>query len=394
MIESLVIGAITTGAIGLGATATRIIADLFKKEEVKKYTVEDIICFCKNANLFRKLEEDKENIIYPTVLSIEEDLKKIEIKFDSDFFRLQQFQERQETFQNHFKEAKLIDFGYDEERNIVVTMFKQTMKNHYGFEYKLCSATDFYCGVNIKEEEKFSSLRRGLLIAGNIGMGKTSIVQGIILNRLWNNLNNPDTEKVKISIVDLKATDMIFFQGYKDIEQVAINIEEMKEVLKKEKEEMERRAKIFRENKVNSIEEYNEKSKVKMNFRYLVVDEIASLQQIEKKERDFIEKEMIGLSSRMRSFGQVLIICTQRPDSNSINSFIKSQVSNTIIGLGVNNKYSSEIIKNSEGLELIKTPGRSLVVDKEGETMTQFQYLSSKELKMRLVKDIKRGKTI
>jgi hypothetical protein len=393
MVETIALGTMALGATTFGAMATKMIVDLFKKEEVvKKYSVEDITFFCKNANLLRKLEENKEDIIYPNIVEIRENERTIEVEFDDEFFILKQFQDRKEEFQNYFKEAKIIEFGYNQNRNIVVTMFKNSMKERYNFEYTLCDDTDCILGMNQYENKHIVSIRRNALLAGSVGMGKSSTLHGILLNRLWNNINNPKCVGTDLVLIDLKGVELVFYEGYKGVERVATTSEQAKETLMYVKEEMERRNKIFKENSVTDIEEFNEKSKQKMRYKYIVIDEIASIQELPKKEKEELEKLLVLISSRARNTGQIMLISTQRPDSKNLDSFVKAQVSSTIISLKVNNKYTSETVIGREGAENLIRPGHAIVIDQTGETITQMPYLSSKELKVRLQKDIKRAK--
>ena len=225
-----------------------------------------------------------------------------------------------------------------------------------------------------------------MLIAGTVGMGKTSTIQSILLNRLWNNKNNPDTIGTELHLIDLKGTDLVYFSNMKDVIEIATDSEQAKSVFNNLIEEMNNRKEIFIVNKVSNIEDFNEKSKIKMKYKYLVIDELASFQELEKKEKEEIDKLFLTLASKSRAFGIIIIGATQRPDSKTLDSFIKAQLSGAIVGFGVNNKYTSEVIINKPGLEEIKRPGRAIVLS-EIEELLQFPYLSIKELKTRIKKD-------
>lgn len=378
-----------SGMTMLGVTVARTGISYFSKEEIKSYTKEEIEFFIKNSNLYRKTEEEKEKIIYPKVVDIRETERVMEIEFKDEFFTLKNFEDRKELFQNYFKEAQLIEFKYNKDRNIVVKLYKEIMKPRYNFEYTLCEAHEFFGGYDLYENKHIVSLRRNMLLAGSVGQGKTSTVQGILLNRLWNNINNPNAIFTSLWIVDLKGVDLTLFEGYKGVENIATTSQEAKEVLIKAKEEMTRRNNIFKAQKVSSIEDYNEKNNEKMNFIYLVLDEIATFQELPKAEKEELEKLLVVLASKSRSCGIIIIGATQRPDSKTLDSFVKAQLSGTIVGHRVNNEHTSSTVINKPGLELLQRPGQALVISDQ-ETMTQMPYVSTKELKARLQKDIKK----
>ena len=138
-------------------------------------------------------------------------------------------------------------------KNIIITSYKELMKDFYNFKYVKCLDYKFFGGYNLYEEECIFSLRRNMLISGSVGQGKTSTLQGILLNRIWNNRNNENCIGVDINIIDLKGTDLVYFKDIEEVENIAIDTEQAKELLLKLKEEMQNRNKIFRDKKVSSI---------------------------------------------------------------------------------------------------------------------------------------------
>lgn len=323
----------------------------------------------------------------PRLMKVLEQTEKLD-KFilSNPYLNISSFKEKEEQFKSYL-ESKLVKFEYDyNNKNIIVTSYKELMKDFYNFKYVKCSDTEFFGGYNLFEEECIFSLRRNMLISGSVGQGKTSTLQGILLNRIWNNRNNEHVVGTDIDIIDLKGTDLVYFKDIKEVENIAIDTQEAKELLLKLKEEMQNRNKIFRDKKVSSIEDYNEISKIKMRYKYLIIDELATLQELEKKEKEEINNIFLTLASKSRSAGIIIIAATQRPDSKTLDSFIKAQLSGCIIGHKVNNKYTSEVIINKEGLENLKNPGQAIIISNK-EEITQFPYLSTKELKTRIRKD-------
>ena len=380
MIE-LLVNAVTDGIISTINLTKKALKnktdDKFNQQQLEEFF---IAIDLKNKNLV-------ENAV-PRIIEILEQTTKLD-KFilSNPYLKLCNFQEKEEQFKSYL-ESQLVKFEYDyKNKNIIVTSYKELMKNFYNFKYIKCFDDEFFGGYNLFEEECIFNLRRNMLISGSVGQGKTSTVQGILLNRLWNNRNNENVVGTDINIIDLKGTDLVYFKDIEEVENIAIDIEQAKELLLKLKEEMQNRNKIFRDKEVSSIEDYNEISKVKMRYKYLVIDELATFQELEKKEKEEINNIFLTLASKSRSSGIIIIGATQRPDSKTLDSFIKAQLSGTVIGHKVNNKYTSEIIINKEGLECLTHPGQAIVIEC-GEEMTQFPFLSIKELKARIKKDL------
>lgn len=374
----------------LTVTTIVAIAGAFKKDSKSKnsYTTEDFEKFCDDTNLVKQKKSDKEEFIFPKALNIEETESVIKIIFDAKLFTLNEFEERKELLINNFPKVKNIEFRYDYNRNIEIIMYKTELKEMYNFKYVKCLDTEFFAGYNQFEKEIVCSLRRNMLVAGNVGMGKTSTIQGILLNRIWNNKNNPNAIGTDLHLIDLKGTDLIHFSNIENVIEIATDSDQAKKVFNNLIEEMNKRKITFIQNKVSDIESFNEKSKIKMRYKYLVVDELASFQELAKKEKEEIEKLFLTLASKSRAFGIIIIGATQRPDAKTLDSFIKAQLSGTVIGHGTNNKYTSETIINKQGLEELKRPGQAIILSNR-EELVQFPYLSTKELKVRLNKDIK-----
>lgn len=349
-------------------------------------------------NFFISIDlENRKNKSRPGFITTLEDSEKVlKIVLDNSqcMFSLDNYKEKEEYFINYFN-VKKVEFGYDYNRNIIVSLYKELMKEKYNYTFKRANAPiNIFLGYDIYENEVWGSLDRHLMIGGSTGFGKSSFLNTLILNKLYENKEAPTkSPKIKFKLIDLKGVEFNIFEGIKNIE-IAQDIESSIKILDEIKEEIETRKKIFNRFKVNSLEEYNNISNTKLDYIFLIIDEYACFQEIieDKKVKEQVLSSLRQISSICRSFGIKLIVASQKTgvSAGAMDSFFRSQIaSNLIVGFKVGDENTSKTIIFDEGLEKLTRPGEALVVKQSKIEHIQTMYLSTKELKTRLEKDIK-----
>lgn len=170
-----------------------------------------------------------------------------------------------------------------------------------------------------------------LLIAGATGSGKTVVANGLLYQ----------------CITKLKAVCFIVdFKGgadYPEFEDIGIDIisdrERLAKLLNRLIKEHNERIKLFKENRVSNIVEYNKKfTKKKLRRIFLLIDELAELtdkKSCPKDEHDLVDMiigQLSTIARLTRSSGINLLLATQRPDANVIPGQIKNNVPGRICG--------------------------------------------------------------
>jgi DNA helicase HerA-like ATPase len=182
-----------------------------------------------------------------------------------------------------------------------------------------------------------------LLIAGVTGSGKGHFID----------LNLQLLQKSKVPkqllILDLKGLD---FNKYENsYTKVIYDLKDIEDKLKEIRKIADDRGKIFRESGVKNIAEYNKKEIEKMPYIIVVVDELAELilsfdGDENKKLKSSVKNKLISLSQYARAFGIHLILATQVPKAEVINTLLRSNC-NYKMGLRMENEYNVKTLDMS-----------------------------------------------
>lgn len=332
---------------------------------------------------------NKNKPIYISTLEDSQKILKIVLDNSKTMFNLAEFQEKEESFLNYFNMKKAV-FEHDYSRNIIITMYKELMKNNYNYKtMKADTPTLFFLGYDELENEIWGDLSKHAMIGGSTGFGKSSFLSSLILNKLYENKTN--SIKIRFKLIDLKAVEFNVFENIQYVE-IAQDVESTISIINEVKKEIEQRKKLFSRLKVKNLEEYNNNSSIKLDYIFVLIDEYACFQEmIEcKQTKEKVLSDLRQVSSICRSFGIKLIVASQKTGvtAGAMDSFFRSQISsNMIIGFKVQDDNTSKTIIFDSGLEKLEREGESICVLKGRKHHIQTMYLSEKELKSRLKKD-------
>lgn len=219
------------------------------------------------------------------------------------------------------------------------------------YNYKKVSTKELLLGTNgfNNVTVPFNLENSTMLIAGQRGAGKSSLLKSLILNLLKNYKKN----ELQLALIDLKSgVEFSIFRKFKHVKYFATTIEDTKDVLSAIEKEMELRYKKFYSVGVSNFQEY--KNFGKMAKLILIIDEY-SLVHLNKEATQKIENIMA--LSRACDIG--VIIATQRPDSKIINGRIKCNL-DYIVGMKVLDRINADVI-GIEGLEKLKGKGHAIL---------------------------------
>ena len=212
-----------------------------------------------------------------------------------------------------------------------------------------------------------------LLVAGASGKGKSvclnSMIGGLLMSRT--------PEQLRFIFVDPKFVE---FSCYANLPHLLIpvvtDVKKVLGALRWAAKEMERRLKLFSEVTARNILDYNAKSKEKVPYIVIVIDEVADI--MAQCGRD-VEPVLGRLMALARATGIHLILATQRPDVKTISGTIKANIPGRI-ALGTTNVADSRTILDEGGAELLVGKGDMLYKTDEGLIRTQGALILNEEI--------------
>ena len=192
-----------------------------------------------------------------------------------------------------------------------------------------------------------------LLVAGTTGSGKSVCINSIIMSLLYK--HGPDS--CKFILIDPKMLELSSYEGIPNLlTSVITDAKKATSALSWTVREMESRYRLMSSEGVRNIAGYNEKHKLKMPYKVVVVDEMSDLMLVSGKE---IEGYVQKLSAMARAAGIHIIMATQRPSVDVITGTIKANFP-TRISFQVSSKIDSKTVLGEQGAEQLLGKGDML----------------------------------
>lgn len=225
-----------------------------------------------------------------------------------------------------------------------------------------------------------------LLVAGSTGSGKSVCINSIIISLLMH--YRPD--EVKLVLVDPKQVELSNYNGVPHLlAPVVTDPKKAALVLQKVVTEMDKRYHILADKGVKNIKDYNKKieeenrkhpetPEAKMNYLVVIVDEMADLMIVARKE---VEESIMRITQLARAAGIHLIVATQRPSTDVITGVIKTNIPSRI-AFSVASYIDSRTILDAPGAEKLLGKGDMLYLPMGAPFPTRIQgcFISDDEI--------------
>lgn len=214
-----------------------------------------------------------------------------------------------------------------------------------------------------------------LLVAGATGSGKSVCLNTIILSLLY--ANGPDD--LKLIMIDPKRVELT---GYEGIPHLLIppitKVEDAVNALKWTIREMERRLDVLSKFGAKDIKSFNKRSKEKMPYIVVVIDELADLMMNSGRE---VEAGVVRIAQLARATGIHLVIATQRPSVDVITGLIKANFPGRV-AFSVASQTDSRTILDMGGAEKLLGRGDMLFTNAEMSKPKRIQgaFVSEQEI--------------
>ncbi len=248
-------------------------------------------------------------------------------------------------------------------------------------------------GKDISGEIVVKSLAKmvHLLIAGSTGSGKSVFIHNIVMSLIYK--SSPDD--LRLIMIDPKKVEFNRYNGLPHLltPEVVMGADKAINALKWSVKEMQRRYDLLSRAGYNNIEPYNKSELVKagqfekMPYIVIIVDELAEIMMVNKKE---VEACIQSLTQLARACGMHMILATQRPSVDIISGVIKNNVPSRI-AFSLQSGIDSKTILNSVGAEKLLGQG-DMIFAPTGTSATprlQAAYASDEEIKAVIDYDIK-----
>jgi DNA segregation ATPase FtsK/SpoIIIE, S-DNA-T family len=234
-------------------------------------------------------------------------------------------------------------------------------------------------GVDLNGRLQFvdlaSSNNPHLLVAGTAGGGKSewlrSAIAGLILS------NTPET--LRLVLIDPKRTAFAELKGSPYLHRkdglVYPPEDSALEVLDSLIEEMERRYKLFEQNLVSDLPEYQARTRQVLPRILCVCDEYADL-LADRAATKNVEASITRLGAKARAAGIHLMIATQYPDRKTVGGALRMNLSGRVC-LRVSSHIQSNMIINQSGAERLLGKGDLFFLSIGDPIRLQAPYLSA-----------------
>ena len=205
-----------------------------------------------------------------------------------------------------------------------------------------------------------------MLIAGATGSGKSVCINSIVASFLL----TKTPEQLRILMVDPKRVELTPFNGIPHlVGPVIVDAEEVNTALRGLIREMLGRYKLMEEIGARNIDGYNKRSKVKMPFLVLIVDELADLMMVGGFE---VEQNLVRLAQLGRATGIHLVLATQRPSVNVVTGLLKANIP-ARAAFAVASQVDSRVILDAVGAEKLLGKGDLLLLHNESPKPSRVQ---------------------
>ena len=205
-----------------------------------------------------------------------------------------------------------------------------------------------------------------MLIAGATGSGKSVCINSIVASLLFT--KPPD--QLRVLMVDPKRVELTPFNGIPHlIAPVIVDVDKVNPALRAMMREMFLRYKLMEDIGTRNISGYNAKSKDKMPYLVLIVDELADLMMVGGFE---IEQNLVRLAQLGRATGIHLVLATQRPSVNVVTGLLKANIP-ARVAFAVASQVDSRVILDTVGAEKLLGRGDMLLLNNDSPKSRRVQ---------------------
>lgn len=229
----------------------------------------------------------------------------------------------------------------------------------------------FVGGVEPSGDAFVTDLRDGphMLVGGTTGSGKTVFLYSLLACIL----ETQDLDDVQLAIIDPKLTNFMFFRELPNLvtDDIITEADAAFDLFDRlVNDEIPRRKRVLEDSGSVDIVDHNSRTDDPLSPMVVVVDEYADLLDAAEDDADQMETNVRRIAQIARSVGIHLVIATQRPSANIINTDLRSNL-DMRAAFRVPSDSDSRVILDENGAEGLGGDGDMLF--KEGNDITRLQ---------------------
>lgn len=197
-------------------------------------------------------------------------------------------------------------------------------------------------------------------IAGRSGSGKTNLLNNLIVGIA----QNYSADEIRLYLMDYKSgVEFQIFENHPNCEKIYLdnqNIQAAVELLRDFVSIKEERSQIFKQQKVDSIDSYNQKCQAKLLPRLiLIIDEVHQLfsDGFSYQQQSHFNGLLEEVAKQGRSFGMHIILTTQSLEGVNISKAIMNQVALRISYVLQDFREASKIF-NEQNTDAVRELGK------------------------------------
>jgi energy-coupling factor transporter ATP-binding protein EcfA2 len=214
-----------------------------------------------------------------------------------------------------------------------------------------------------------------VLVGGETGSGKSTWLNAMLVALLASHT----PQELQVAIVDPKEVE---FQAYQDIPHLfvplATEVDDASALTARLMAELDRRRALFSHVGAKNLPRYNQRSGDLLPLILFIVDEVTDI-ALQAGLKSPFYADLIRLASKGRAFGLTVVLATQNPKAEVLNTLIRGNMSTRIAFRVTTAEHSRVILGKSGAQELPRTiRGRLMArLDRELETL-QGLYITEK----------------
>ncbi|WP_215148414.1 FtsK/SpoIIIE domain-containing protein [Exiguobacterium sp. s91] len=228
----------------------------------------------------------------------------------------------------------------------------------------------------------FNGTEPHMLVAGSTGSGKSVSLNSIVMSMMC--LYTP--EELKFVFIDPKQVEFSMFEDVQHTDKVLLDLMDSADYLDVMIMEMENRYSKFKDAYAKNLKEYNEalneenKSSEVLPRIVIVFDEFADFMMQDKEFAQRIETAIKRMGQKGRAAGIHMIVCTQSPKAEIINTTIKNNLL-ARLGLKVTDAVASNVVLDTSGAENLAGKGDYLLKKDREPVRGKSPYLEPQSLR-------------